>query len=802
MPKYVKYLAIALAAMIALLVTAGAIIAATFDPNDYKPRIIRLVQEKKQRTLTIPGDIKLTFFPKIGADLGKVSLSEHKSEAEFASLDSARISLALMPLLSKQLVVDQVRLDGLRAHIRRNKDGTTNFDDLLADGKEQPQAQPDNKPAEPVNFNIDGIEVTNARIVYEDRQQASRFELADLNLGTGRIADGVPSDLRFSSNVTGNKPAINARVDMKTGFTMDLGARHYTLKGLDAQVKGKIADFTDVVLKAAGDADLQPERKRFAVNGMVLNVSAKRAAQALSARLDAPKLSITDAAVTGGKLSGDAKLTEGPRTVSAQFGAPSFEGSPQAFRVPSIGIDLAVKEDKLDAKAKIAGALSGNIDKMLFSSPQLSLNLTGRQGDTALDGTLTTPVSIDLKNNLIELANIGAAFTLPNPAGGSLNFKAAGNAGADLGKQKVDAALKGTLDQSAFDAKLGLAKFSPAAYTFNIGIDQIDLDRYKAKPAGASPQAPASKPAPPEQPLDLSALRNLQASGSVRIGSLKAANIRMSNARFDLRAAGGTLEISPLVANLYGGSASGSLSVAATNPPRIALRQNLAGINVGPLLKDAMAKDPIEGKGNVQLDIAAAGATVTQMKKALSGSARLELRDGAIRGVNVAEVIRNAKAKIGALRGTEAAQTGTGSAAEKTDFSELAGSFRIAGGVARNDDLILKSPLLRIGGNGDVNIGEDRLDYLVRATVVSTLRGQGGPEMQAMKGLTVPVRLSGPFANIGWRVDVAGMAGELARQKIDERKDEVRSRAEKALEEQKNKVEDRVREQFKGLFGK
>src|ERR1700732_1689313 len=130
MSKTVKYIAIALATLLSLLVIAVAITAATFNPNDYKPLIIRLVQEKKQRTLAIPGDIKLTFFPKIGADLGRVSLSEHNGTNEFVSVNSAKVSLALIPLLSKQLVVDRVKIDGLNANIKRFKDGTTNFDDL------------------------------------------------------------------------------------------------------------------------------------------------------------------------------------------------------------------------------------------------------------------------------------------------------------------------------------------------------------------------------------------------------------------------------------------------------------------------------------------------------------------------------------------------------------------------------------------------------------------------------------------------------------------------------------------------
>jgi AsmA protein len=180
----------------------------------------------------------------------------------------------------------------------------------------------------------------------------------------------------------------------------------------------------------------------------------------------------------------------------------------------------------------------------------------------------------------------------------------------------------------------------------------------------------------------------------------------------------------------------------------------------------------------------------------------MELRDGAVRGVNVAQAVREAKARIGAVRGDAPPQTGMASAAEKTDFSELAASFRIANGIAHNEDLAIKSPLLRIGGAGDVNIGEGALDYTVRATVVPTLEGQGGPELQALKGLTVPVQLSGPFASLRWHVDFAGMARGLAQQKLDEKKDELRARAQKEIDEQKAKLGEQLKDQLKGLFGK
>jgi AsmA protein len=830
MHKTVKYMLIGVAVLFALLLAGAAILAATFNPNDYKPQIIRLVQEKTHRTLTIPGQIRLSFFPKIGADLGKLAISAPNSNAEFASVEHAKVSLALLPLLSKRLVVDRVKVDGLRASVTRFKDGSTSVDDLIkpagGTGGAAPTGGASSKAGAesgtPFAFDIDSVDINNTQILFDDRAQGRTIELAKLDLQTGRIADGVRSKLQLSSAIRSSKPEINATLDAKTGFMMELARKHYVLDGLDARLKGSAAGFTDLVAKIAGDADLKPADKRFSLDGIKLNVSGKRAGQPVELAFDVPQLAVDDTRVSGGKLSGSATLTESGRTIRVNLAAPAFEGSPQAFKLPNLTLDAAVKGGTLDAKANISGALAGDIDKLLLNSPQLALALSGTQDGKALSGSLTTPMSADLHAQHIAFPKIAAGFTLPNPGGGTLQLKAGGNADLQLGKHVLAAALKGSLDESAFDAKFGMSSFSPAAYTFDIGIDKLDLDRYRSKPGSkpaagtqaASAQAgkSAGKPAvqsgsstgdnAAEKPIDLSALKNLQASGNVRIGALKVTGIQASNVRFGVHAVGGKLDIDPLSASLYGGSASGALSAAASNPARFTLRQTLSGINLGPLLKDAIGKQPIEGKGNVRLDVATSGTSVAQIRKDLNGSARLELRDGAVHGVNIAQAVRSAKARIGALRGQEASQSGTASADEKTDFSEMSGSFRIVNGVAHNDDLNVKSPLVRVGGAGNIDLGAERIDYLAQVTVVSTLQGQGGPDLQALKGLTVPVRLSGPFSSIGWRVDFAGLANALAKQKLDEKKTELKSKAEEALGKQKGKLQEQLQDRLKGLFGK
>ena len=125
------------------MVAVGAFFAATFDPNAYKPRIVDLVKQQTGRTLTMDGKIGLTFFPKLGAAVDKVTLSEPNGTRAFARVEEARVAVAILPLIRKQVVVDRVTLKGLVVDLVRYKDGRTNFDDLTG----QP-ARPD-KPSEP-----------------------------------------------------------------------------------------------------------------------------------------------------------------------------------------------------------------------------------------------------------------------------------------------------------------------------------------------------------------------------------------------------------------------------------------------------------------------------------------------------------------------------------------------------------------------------------------------------------------------------------------------------------------------------
>jgi len=588
MNKPLKYGLIGILGLLSLVIVAALVFAMTFDANRYKPQIERLVREKTGRTLKLQGPLEAAIWPSLGARVAGVTFSERGSEQQFVALDSAHASVALLPLLSGQVVVDRIRISGLKARIVREKDGRFNFSDLL---EAQPGAKPagKEKPAEkgggaPVAFNVAGIDIDKSAIVYRDLASGQEYSVSDVKISTGRIGERAEGKLQIQLHAKARNPDIDVKLDLGGDYKLDL---------------------------------------------------------------------------------------------------------PNALAIDKLALKLTGKEET---------------------------NVKGR---------------------------------------------------------------------------LAMAKLSPPSYAFDLDVDKLNVDAWfpPEKPA-ASPSAgeKSAQPAKPaaDTPVDLSALRDLNANGKLQIGALQVRGLKMANVKTEVKAAGGKLE-APHSANLYEGTLSGTLGLQAEG--RVALKDTLTGIAIGPLLRDAAQQDKLEGKGNLSLDVNAAGKSVNALKRALAGTAKVDLRDGAIKGIDIAAILRKARSALGQQQAQAAAT------AERTDFSEMTASFNIKNGVAHNEDLDVKAPLFRIGGRGDIDIGNSSLDYVTKASVVATAKGQGGAEADRLSGITVPVRLSGPFDNMKYDVNYGAVATDLAKSKAGEK---LRERLEERIGGQGGSNADKLR----GLFGR
>ena len=146
------------------------------------------------------------------------------------------------------------------------------------------------------------------------------------------------------------------------------------------------------------------------------------------------------------------------------------------------------------------------------------LNVEG--GPLQAEARVSATLHADLQARTVELADWVTTATLPGAKGGTVALTAQGRAAAALETEGLEVQLAGQLDESRFEGRWGLRGFGAPAHDFDLDVDRIDLDRYRAAgaPAAAGPEAGGA-----DAPLDLSALRELNATGRVRVGTLKAA---------------------------------------------------------------------------------------------------------------------------------------------------------------------------------------------------------------------------------------------------------------------------------------
>ena len=527
----------------------------------------------------------------------------------------------------------------------------------------------------------------------------------------------------------------------------------------------------------------------------------------LAGKVEAREIGIDGLALTlvkrrDGKLNIDDLTAADPGAEQPAAKSEEAAGSGQPLQLDIAGLALrdarftwrdekAGKTTQLSALDFSTGRVQADSAAGSLSIDKLKLAARGSSGNDRFQASIELPAVKFAEQRLATPFSGKLALSSPAMPMGSVKLPLSGKLALDLGKSTADLTLDTQLDASNIALKLAVERLSPLFFNFDLNVDQLNVDHYlpPAKPAAAGAEGGGGKAADGGK-IDLAALEGLNFRGKVAIGQLQAKGLKLSALAMRLAAADGRLDVSSMQAKLYGGSLDGALGVSARGNV-VNLRQNLSGIDIQPLLADLIQKEPLEGRGTVTLNVNTRGATVDAMKRALAGQASLALKDGAVRGINLAKKLRDAKA---ALSGGSTAASSV-SAAEKTDFSELVATFKIAGGVAHNDDLAMKSPFLRLAGNGDIDIGNSRIDYLAKVSVVDTSKGQEGKELADLKGITVPVRLRGPFDNLSYSLEAGELLKDVAKAKLDEKKAELQEKAGKKLEE-------KLGDKLKGLFGR
>lgn len=814
-----KRILIAILALGLLLGIGIAILLFAVDPNAYKAPLAEQVKQRYNRTLRIDGDLKLAVFPRLGLSIGSASLSEPASDQVFAALDSAKVAVALWPLLSRQVVIDHIDVTGLKANLVRDKQGRLSFADLMGQTAAPattpvPVPVPGTKTETPLQIDIAGVSIAG-EVAWRDEQAGTRLRVEKLQATTGRIAPDRPFDLSLSAHVLGESPKVDATLQLQTTAEFDAGFQKFAARKLDFKLAGSVPEVRADALSVRGSFGYDLAKSAFDVSNLSLafqgdvaggtpltGIDARIEAQTLSASPAEGKLTVDRLAVTAtGKAAADT-FDLGIEAPTVRVAGGNASGDPVNGRVKVTGAR------NLDAKFTMAGVSAAGD---LVTADPITLEGTFRQAARSIQFKLATPVSANWRAGTVALDTVVADLRIDDPAlpTKSMQIPVKGLLHVDTKAQHVEAKLNATIEGSKLDATLAADSFSAPRLVFSLVADVLDLDKLvPAKSIAATPVAvPAAAPAPPAAntpataatpapaAVDLAPLRGVTANGTVRVGSLVARGIKARDVAVTIKVADGRVDLSGLQAALYEGRLSGS-AFADANGNRLGINAVLSDVSIQPLLIDLAGKDLLSGRGKLSLALQTSGQSTDTMKKRLDGNVQVALRDGEIKGINLAQSLRDFKAMIGRKQD----DTQQNNRSQATDFSQLDARLDLAQGVGTLSQLDLRAPLLRLspGKPARIDLAANQFDLVVNTNVVNTSKGQGGADLDALREVTVPVHLTGPIEAPAYRILWAEVGGAVLKNAVqDAIEKRLGGSGQENLEE---KLKDSVGDRLKGLL--
>jgi AsmA protein len=487
--------------------------------------------------------------------------------------------------------------------------------------------------------------------------------------------------------------------------------------------------------------------------------------------------------------------------ITAKLGARMIAGD-AAYKDDAVTLDVTVTED--GKPAKIAGSIAG-IDKLLGGAPapiKLTIDAPDRlpatasvdgaayykddtlilTGFTAVSGPYRLTGNGTYKNDILVLDPITAttggqtvagamtanlAGDVPNITA-TLTASSSGNAkDANIKDANVeDANIEGAAPEPVGEAQPlqdapGEKTKTPARAANPIAAPPGSATEIAIAPPAADAPAPAAAAKAPvaaaprgsgfgwrAEKLGVLALKGVNADVTLTLDQIVHEGIRIGGGAVKATLAGGKLTIDAPGLKAYGGGGSVNLVIDASGPvPAYRLTLALADLDAYPFLRDVAEFTTIEGKAALAAELSASGDNERAMVSSLNGTANFGFTDGALRGLNVANMLRTLT--TGILTGWQFKQEA------KTVFNKFGANFKIANGQAQTDDLRMTGPLVSIGGAGTVDVPAQRLKFRVNPFMLASVEGSGGKN--SMLGFPVPIAVTGPWDNPSIYPDIVGV---------------------------------------------
>ena len=573
----------------------------------------------------------------------------------------------------------------------------------------------------------------------------------------------------------GNPDWAEADGPLITADALAVGVALTPLFSGQVQIEEAILESPNIVLVRAADGR---ESWDFAQNGAETSEAATQDAEQGSGSAIA-SLGFDEARITNGAL----RFID--RTSGTDFAVSALD---LTVSMPSAAAEGAAEFSALvNGQSLLGSAQIGSVAGLLDGAVQpITATLAWEGGQAAIDGiaglnplVFDAATQIDARDFGPLAALAGAQMpALPQGLGresiglvGQLVLAPEGSVHLREGQIELD----GRTFEAAVDVYQGETRPRVRGTLRGGSLDLSALTGSTAADGGTNSGGGAS--GWPRDAIDLSGLFAVDAELVLGLGVLDFGYLETSNIDLSMTLDNGRMVLALARADAYGGSLSGDMVLNGRGGT--SLRGDLAfrGVQLQPLLSELADFERLSGSGDIAVQFLGSGNSLQAIMDGLEGAGSVTFGQGAIEGFDLAGMIRNF-------------DTGYQGEGQRTVYDSVTASFAITRGVLQNDDLLLSAPWGGVTGSGQANLGGQSLDYRVIPRVE---RGESG--------LSVPILITGPWADLSFRPDLAFLAEQELAAERERLEAEARARLDEERERLEQEARDRVQEEVGQALG-
>ncbi|MEL7259761.1 MAG: AsmA family protein [Pseudomonadota bacterium] len=353
--------------------------------------------------------------------------------------------------------------------------------------------------------------------------------------------------------------------------------------------------------------------------------------------------------------------------------------------------------------------------------------ITAGGGRAALDGRASTAgdVAGRLSLDIPDTDAFFAALALPQPGlpaklGQSMNVTTDLTLTADrrLSLRDLTADLGGNSLSGAADIDLNGTPQVNAQ--LNAGALDVRSVTGGGDTGAAGAGAPSAGSGWPTDRIDASGLAAFNGEIALTAASIDLGQFQLGQTRTLLRNDRSRMVFELREVQAYQGTLSGEFVINNRSGLSVGGKMFARSLAMQDLLQDAAGIDRLTGQADAEMSFLGSGGSVDAIMKSLSGDGAIKFGKGTIIGIDLDRLMRSG-----------AAGGGT------TVFDSLGATWRIAGGVLQNDDLLLSLANYEARGAGQVGLGNQTIDYTFTPVALRANEGTG---------IAIPVRIRGPWA--------------------------------------------------------